>query len=177
MDTKIEMDSKINETDDTNTALDPFEDHKHHKKRKSHKSKSRKHEKKSKKKKSEEENQHTSSNAEDSHISNSSDEETLNVTKSESVPSEYINDKEIPAVEAQTLSTVSKSAFFASLFAAESRKPATGTIHAVGKKSGMESDKKSSTGDWECPKCCSSNFKQSIQCHKCKAMKRMSSYR
>ena len=63
--------------------------------------------------------------------------------------------------------------FFASLTAVENKKPAVGTVHTVGKK--PEAEKK--TGSWNCPKCSTSNMNNSHQCHKCKAIKRMTEYR
>ena len=68
---------------------------------------------------------------------------------------------------------VTKVDFFASLVALESLKPAVGTIHTVAKK--IEAEKK--TGSWTCPKCSTSNMNNSHQCHKCKAIKRMTEYR
>lgn len=68
---------------------------------------------------------------------------------------------------------IKKIDFFASLKALESLKPAVGTIHTVAKK--IEAEKK--TGSWICPKCSTSNMNNSHQCHKCRAIKRMTEYR
>ena len=71
-----------------------------------------------------------------------------------------------------------KTDFFASLLAAESKKAPLGTIHFLGrdKNDCLQSTQKGK-GDWECPKCSTVNYKHSIQCTKCKAMKRLSEYR
>lgn len=63
--------------------------------------------------------------------------------------------------------------FFASLTALENLKPSVGTVHTVGKK--PDAEKK--TGRWDCPKCSTSNMNNAHQCHKCKAIKRMTEYR
>lgn len=68
---------------------------------------------------------------------------------------------------------LSKVDFFANLASSESQKPAVGTIHTVGKK--VDNTKKDS--NWTCPKCSTSNQNNSHQCHKCKAIKRMTEYR
>lgn len=81
-------------------------------------------------------------------------------------------DEIVVACKAQPV-PLSKVDFFASLAALESQKPAVGTIHTVGKK--PEAEKK--TGSWDCPKCSTTNLLNSHQCHKCKAMKRMTEYR
>ena len=85
---------------------------------------------------------------------------------------EAIPGKVVPICKTQPV-PLSKVDFFASLAALESQKPAVGTIHTVGKK--PEAEKK--TGSWDCPKCSTSNLLNSHQCHKCKAMKRMTEYR
>lgn len=71
-----------------------------------------------------------------------------------------------------------KTDFFASLLAAENKKGPLGTVHFLGrdKNTVLESTQKGK-GDWECPKCSTTNYKHSIQCTKCKAMKRLSEYR
>jgi hypothetical protein len=72
----------------------------------------------------------------------------------------------------------SKSAFFANLLAQEMKKPATGTVHAVGKKDPILSISQAmKPGDWTCQKCSANNMKEALQCSKCRAMKRLSTYR
>jgi hypothetical protein len=105
-------------------------------------------------------------------VSIESDPKTL--VESTNVDQEIIESAEAPTLETK----LSKAKYFAKLLEAESNKPQTGTIHSVGKKQdGGTETKATNSGDWECPRCCTSNFKNSIQCQKCKGMKRMSTYR
>lgn len=69
----------------------------------------------------------------------------------------------------------SKIDFFSQLIKEESKKGQIGTAHAVGKDKNQLPT--SSSQDWICPKCSTSNFKNSNQCQKCRALKRMSTYR
>ena len=68
--------------------------------------------------------------------------------------------------------------FFAKLTHQEMNKPKIGSIHSIGKK--RDISKMStvvSSGDWECVKCSTTNFKNCIQCQKCKSMKKMTEWR
>ena len=65
---------------------------------------------------------------------------------------------------------VTRHAFFAALKASEARKPAVGTVHATGKKD--EEAKTEKEGDWDCHKCFYRNFKESLTCAKCRALRR-----
>jgi len=75
----------------------------------------------------------------------------------------------------RTVANVSKSSFFESLMQSESRKMPIGTVHSLGKK--LKDESKIDSGDWLCDKCSFKNQKYSNQCGKCKAMKRMTTYR
>ena len=66
--------------------------------------------------------------------------------------------------------------FFAQLHASEGSKAPVGTVHAIGKQDDSESEDESS-GNWECHKCGTVNFRHTSECHKCGALKRMSEYR
>lgn len=68
---------------------------------------------------------------------------------------------------------LSKIDFFANLASSEGQKPAVGTVHNTAKKV----DKTKKDSDWTCPKCSTSNQNNSHQCHKCRAIKRMTEYR
>lgn len=70
---------------------------------------------------------------------------------------------------------VSKLDFFNHLLRDESMKGQVGTAHAVGREANAASA--ASNQDWTCPKCSTSNFKNSNQCQKCHALKRLSQYR
>lgn len=89
-----------------------------------------------------------------------------------SVIENTVSSKNINAVMVDAVQ-LSKVDFFANLASSESKKPAVGTIHAGGKK--VDQVKKDS--NWTCPKCSTSNQNNSHQCHKCKAIKRMTEYR
>ena len=76
-------------------------------------------------------------------------------------------------------SSVNVLDFFAKLQEAESKKEKVGTVHARRKDPYPYSSKETSgnKGDWNCPKCETTNFKHSIQCTRCHAMKRITEYR
>lgn len=78
-----------------------------------------------------------------------------------------------------TAPKMSKHQFFAQLLAKEGSKGSktVGTVHALGKQDEQAAQQSASTGDWECYKCGTSNFRHNIQCHKCKAMKRLTEWR
>ena len=68
------------------------------------------------------------------------------------------------------VSRVARS-FFDQLKEAEAGKPQVGSIHAMGHQPGNKEQEKND--DWECYKCNTNNFKQSIECTKCKAMRKL----
>lgn len=72
---------------------------------------------------------------------------------------------------------MSKLEFFASLKNSEDKKGVVGTVHARGKRDGDIAVSGGNAGDWSCPKCSTSNFKNSNQCQKCHALKRITQYR
>lgn len=63
-----------------------------------------------------------------------------------------------------------RASFFAALIAAEAAKPPVGTFHATGKRDASVAEKE--PGDWECQKCGYKNFKESLTCAKCRALRR-----
>ena len=65
--------------------------------------------------------------------------------------------------------------FFDALKESEAQKESVGTIHAIG--GDQRKVVEETSDDWNCYKCNASNFKQSIQCHKCHAMRRLNDYR
>ena len=93
--------------------------------------------------------------------------------RTEVVETDPKSTQDLTAIATAPAVLLTKADFFASLTALESLKPAVGTIHTVAKK--MEAEKK--TGSWLCPKCSTSNMNNSHQCHKCRAIKRMTEYR
>ena len=72
-----------------------------------------------------------------------------------------------------------QSNFFATLKAREAAVAPVGTFHATGKRrdDGKLEPADGVSTDWSCHKCAASNFRQTVQCHKCKAMKRMTTWR
>jgi hypothetical protein len=72
---------------------------------------------------------------------------------------------------------ISKLEFFASLKYSEDKKGVVGTVHARGKRDNDNVASAGNPGDWTCPKCSTSNFKNSNQCQKCHALKRITQYR
>ena len=152
----------------------------HDKKRKrdrkhDHSSRKHKSEKKGKKEKKEKRRRH-----------DSSDEDETPILKRQSMaaedaPPNASGDCPRPAAaaeaqEAAAAKPVSKVDFFNQLLQEENKKGQIGTAHAVGKDNGV-AGAASGSNDWECPKCSTSNFKNSNQCQKCHALKRMSTYR
>jgi hypothetical protein len=154
-------------------------EHKTHKSHKSHKEKKRRD--------SDEDNESSSQKGGATVIKDTSylDDKRLtdiNEIKDVAIRSDF---KEVPLFNDMELTTtsineikaaatsVSREDFFANLMSLERLKPSVGTIHNTVKKA--ELDKK--TGSWNCPKCSTSNFNNSHQCHKCKAIKRMTEYR
>ena len=73
-------------------------------------------------------------------------------------------------------STTSAVEFFTRLQEVESRKEKVGTVHAK-RKDPLSKESSSNKGDWSCSKCGTANYKHSIQCTRCYAMKRISEYR
>jgi hypothetical protein len=73
--------------------------------------------------------------------------------------------------------TVSRMDFFKQLAEEEGKKGQVGTAHAVVKDSYGSEPSDGTSQDWVCPKCSKSNFKNSNQCQKCHALKRMSQFR
>jgi hypothetical protein len=105
-------------------------------------------------------------------------------TTSESKPepesissAETKEEKAEAAVAAITQIATSKTDFFSQLLAKEKRAPPVGTFHATGKKSDTPSGGADLSTDWLCPKCNTSNYRHSHQCQKCKAVKRMTTWR
>lgn len=74
---------------------------------------------------------------------------------------------------------VLQSDFFATLKAREAAVGPVGTFHATGRRrdDGKLEPEDGLSTDWSCHKCAASNFRQTVQCHKCKAMKRMTTWR
>lgn len=69
-----------------------------------------------------------------------------------------------------------KKDFFAKLLKEESRKM-VGSVHAIGKKDSGSGVVAAASGDWECVKCSATNMKHAMQCHKCRALKKMTEWR
>jgi len=72
-------------------------------------------------------------------------------------------------------SQLSTKDFFAKLMLKEINQPRIGTVHHIGKKADGVSER--SSNDWLCPKCGTSNFRQSIQCTKCRCLKKITEWR
>lgn len=77
-----------------------------------------------------------------------------------------------PELNLQPTKKLSKASFFASLTAIEASKPPIGTFHATGKRENGDNDASMDSGDWECHKCFYKNFKESLTCAKCRALRR-----
>lgn len=71
-----------------------------------------------------------------------------------------------------------KISFFEKLKQQEAEKQQVGTFHAIGKPLDDENPVEKSK-DWECvkPGCGKVNDRRSTQCQKCRAMRRISTYR
>ena len=67
--------------------------------------------------------------------------------------------------------------FFAQLQSEEAKKDSVGTVHATGGEQQKVDQDAQGRDDWTCYKCNATNFKQSIECHKCRAMRRLNDYR
>jgi len=74
-------------------------------------------------------------------------------------------------------SGLSKHDFFKELISLESRKPIVGTIHTAKKNQAVNLLENLKSNDWNCSKCSTSNFRQSSQCQKCGALKKITEWR
>lgn len=77
-----------------------------------------------------------------------------------------------PGLEPPPTKKMSKASFFASLIATEASKPPIGTFHATGRRDTGHDEASKDSGDWECHKCFYKNFKESLTCAKCRALRR-----
>jgi hypothetical protein len=77
-----------------------------------------------------------------------------------------------PRIENLTSNAISKRDFFAQVMQAEASKKQIGTVHTTGHSYDSESEDESN-GNWECRKCSHVNFRNTLACNKCRAMKRM----
>lgn len=118
----------------------------------------------------------SSSDEEKSEISETSQAKSM-ISSADMAESKEIEPK--TEEEGPVATSVSKQAFFAQLLAKEGSKgsKSVGTVHALGKREQESTQQAANSGDWECYKCGTSNFRQSVQCHKCKAMKRLTEWR
>jgi hypothetical protein len=82
----------------------------------------------------------------------------------------------ITCIELFSISNITAKDFFTTLQEIESRNMFVGTVHTK-TKDPMGPQKRENSGDWNCAKCGTTNFKHTVQCTKCHAMKRISEYR
>lgn len=105
----------------------------------------------------------------------SGEREDMQLTESKQAPALETSAETFVRIAEST--TVSKLDFFEILRRKEARTDPIGTVHALGRKDAAAGPSGTNKGDWTCPKCSTSNFKNSNQCSKCHALKRLSQYR
>lgn len=96
-----------------------------------------------------------------------------------SLGSELKLDGKNESVAPISVENVSKWDFFSMLQKSESLQPKVGSVHAKPKHtpSSITSTVSKESQDWICPKCSTSNPKYSIECSRCRAIKRLSEFR
>jgi hypothetical protein len=100
----------------------------------------------------------------------------LDIAPREQSPTHTASSEPAPPVIGDA-TTVSKLDFFEMLRRKEASVGPIGTVHSLGRKDSTAGASGVNKGDWICPKCSTSNFKNSNQCSKCHALKRLSQYR